>query len=444
MKAKRFIGATSRQVLQKVRLELGAEAVILSNKPCREGIEILAVSGSDMSRLIDEPLAAARGNAPRRAPAPSPARPRAAAAPSPTRTAALPLPAVAAYTSAARVAANTQAEQARHTSASIAAQAAAQGVTQAGAGSLMSEIRSMKGLLRQQMATLAWSDAVRRRPLRGLLMRELIAAGFSTALGRALVDKLPDDFSEAQAREWMGAVLERNLRCNVDDEVVGRGGVYALVGPTGVGKTTTAAKLAARCVMMHGAQQLGLITTDSYRVGAEDQLRTYGKILGAPVFVAQDAIDLRHALGALAGKRLVLIDTVGMAQRNAQVAEQHDMLANAGVRRLLLLNAASQSETLDEVVSAYQGRSGLAGAVVTKLDEAARPGCALDVVIRRGLGLRYVTTGQRVPEDLHLPNPRVLVHRALKSAVKSATRLSAEELGLLFGPTAEAGAAAHA
>jgi flagellar biosynthesis protein FlhF len=419
MKAKRYVGTTSRAVLQKVRLELGADAVILSNRACREGVEILAVSGDDMSKLIDDAPVAKRAEAA--------ARPAAPAAPQAKAAAAAP--------PAAAPARKPDAPAAKKPTPAPEA---------AAAGSLLTEIKAMKGMLSEQIATLAWSDTMRRRPLRGVLLRELIAAGFAPALGRMLVDKLPDDFSEPQAREWTTAVLERNLRCSAGNDLIESGGVFALVGPTGVGKTTTAAKLAARCVAKHGAQHLGLITTDSYRIGAQDQLRAYGKILGVPVFVAQDAVDLRHAIDALAGKRLVLIDTVGMCQRNKQIVEQHDLLASAGVRRLLLLNASSQTETLDEVVRAYQGASGLEGAIITKLDEAARPGCALDVVIRTKLALRYVSAGQRVPEDLHLPNARVLVQRSLAAAARSATALERGEFGLLLDAGTDAGAAAHA
>ncbi len=417
MKAKRYVGTTSRAVLQKVRLELGADAVILSNRTCREGVEILAVSNDDMSKLIEDAPPAKRSE--------TPARPAAPAAPQAKSSTVTPVPAA----------------PARKPDAPAAKKPAPQPEA---AGSLLTEIKAMKGMLSEQIATLAWSDTIRRRPLRGTLLRELIAAGFAPALGRMLVDKLPDDFSEPQAREWTNAELERNLRCNTDNELIESGGVFALVGPTGVGKTTTAAKLAARCVAKHGAQHLGLITTDSYRIGAQDQLRAYGKILGVPVFVAQDAVDLRHAIDALAGKRLVLIDTVGMCQRNKQVVEQHDLLASAGVRRLLLLNASSQAETLDEVVRAYQGASGLEGAIVTKLDEAARPGCALDVAIRNKLALCYVSAGQRVPEDLHLPNARVLVQRSLAAAARSAGALERGEFGLLLGAGPDAGAAVHA
>jgi len=208
---------------------------------------------------------------------------------------------------------------------------------------------------------------------------------------------------------------------------VERGGVYALVGPTGVGKTTTTAKLAARCVVKYGAQSLGLITTDSYRIGAQDQLRIYGKILGVQVYTAQSEADLAQLLSTLSRKHLVLIDTVGMGQRDDRLAEQTRMLAQSDVRRILLLNAVAQAETLEDVARNYRG-DGLHGAIITKLDEAVKLGGVLDVVIRHKLTLHYLATGQRVPEDLFLAESPGLLRRCLKPTGKSAFTVSDREL----------------
>ena len=236
----------------------------------------------------------------------------------------------------------------------------------------------------------------------------------------------------------MREVLSRGLSLiKSDADIIDRGGVYAIVGPTGVGKTTTTAKLAARCVVRHGAENLALITTDSYRIGAHEQLRIYGRILGVTVHVVRDAADLRTTLRDLAGKHMVLIDTVGMSQRDQAVAEQAAMLNAAGeVRRLLLLNATARGDTLDDVVRAYAGKGmgpDLAGVVFTKVDEAASLAPVLDAAIRHELDVFYVANGQRVPEDLHLPNRAYLLHRALKELPDdSPHQLFGDEAGLLL------------
>jgi flagellar biosynthesis protein FlhF len=190
-----------------------------------------------------------------------------------------------------------------------------------------------------------------------------------------------------------------------------------LIGPTGVGKTTTTAKLAARCVIRHGADKVALLTTDSYRIGGHEQLQIYGKLLGIPVRSIKDTDDLQLTLSELKDKHMVLIDTVGMSQRDQMVAEQAAMLSNCGsdVKRLLLLNATSNGNTLDEVVSMYQSK-GIHGCIITKVDEAVSTGVVLDVVIRHKLALHYVSNGQKVPEDLHSADAQHLLHRIFKSA----------------------------
>jgi flagellar biosynthesis protein FlhF len=282
-------------------------------------------------------------------------------------------------------------------------------------GSMMSELRAMRGMMETQLAEIAFSSGQQREPHKNVVLRELLAAGFSAQLSRYLVDKLP---ANVDAQRWMRNALARNLNAmSNEDALIEQGGVFALVGPTGVGKTTSTAKLAARCVMRHGPEKLALITTDAYRIGAHEQLRIYGKILGVMVHSVKDEADLRIALKELRNKHTVLIDTVGVSQRDHMVEEQVAMLqgAQANVKRLLCLNATSTQETLSEVVRAYQG-SGLAGAIITKLDEAASIGSALDVVIRHKLNLFYVSNGQRVPEDLHLADPAALIERAFSSA----------------------------
>ena len=295
------------------------------------------------------------------------------------------------------------------------------------AASVLREIKSMRGNLEQQLAALTWNERQRRDPIRGRVLRQLLAAGFSASLAHDLLDRLPithdgrqegmEEEREEAAMNWVKTVLAGNvLTIGNENEMLEKGGVYALVGPTGVGKTTTTAKLAARCVVRHGSDKLALLTTDGYRIGGHEQLRIYGKILGVTVYAVKDTQDLVLALAELRGKHMVLIDTVGMGQRDKMVAEQAAMLTGCGteVKRLLLLNAASSGDTLNEVVRAYQG-GGLAGAIITKLDEAVAAGCVLDTAIRHQLPLYYIATGQRVPEDLHLANPGHLINNAFNN-----------------------------
>ena len=306
---------------------------------------------------------------------------------------------------------------------------------------VMTEIRTMRGVLETQLAEISWGGTQKREPLKAAIMREMLAAGFSASLSRLITENLPSSPKSQDAMFWVKSVLAKNLLTMANEnELLEDGGVYALVGPTGVGKTTTTAKLAARCVMRHGPGKLALITTDGYRIGGYEQLRIYGKILGVMVHSVKDEADLRIALDELRGKHTVLIDTAGMGQRDQMVAEQAAMLSGAGshIKRLLCLNATATGGTLNEVVSAYSG-NGVAGCIITKLDEAATIGNVLDVVIRQKLNLYYVANGQRVPEDLHVANKLYLVDRAFKLKRETAPfEFQDAELPVVIGPTATA------
>lgn len=400
MNVKKFFAATSRQALQLVRQGMGPDALILSNRALDGGVEILAVAQGDLAQQDTTAQAAPRAR-----------RDRAAAA--------------------------------GHGTAPTAAAAAAPAAEDPLSRSLASEIKSMRGLMEEQLVYQAWDTAQRRDPGKARVLRDMLHAGFSAALARQLLAKMPSALQAGQKLDWVRAVLDRNLRTvAAEDEIVERGGVYALVGPTGVGKTTTVAKIAARCVVRYGAERLALLTTDSYRIGAHEQLRIYGKLLGARVIAVKDASDLQFVLDDLRGKHLVLIDTVGMSQRDEMVAEQLALLSASGteVRRLLLLNAAGNAETLDDVVRVYRG-GGVHGCIITKTDEAVGIATALDVAIRHQLSLHYFTDGQRVPEDLHLPDKEYLLQRALRPATApSVHHLDAAECQLILA-TAPAGGA---
>jgi len=250
-------------------------------------------------------------------------------------------------------------------------------------------------------------------------LTRLIMSGFSPELARRLSETVPRDLDPKATDAWLQSAVGRQIGCPEEaDNPLFAPGAVALVGPTGVGKTTTIAKLAARFVVRHGAAALGLITLDSYRIGAHEQLRSYGRILGVPVQSAHDAASLRELLATMHGKHQVLIDTCGMSQRDQRLAELLAMLdevrhADRKIRRVLLINAASHAETIDEVARAWRIEA-THGAVLTKIDEAARIGGALDAMMRFRLPLLGLTNGQRVPEDWHPGNPLLLAHIALK------------------------------
>ena len=305
---------------------------------------------------------------------------------------------------------------------------------------LMGELHSMRTLIDERFGMLAFMERLQRDPRQATLSQKLFEVGLSPALVRKLVQSLPADLQQApDALAWAAGVLERNLLTTERElPLEDHDGVFALIGATGVGKTTSTAKLAAAFATRHGAGQLGLITLDAYRIAAHEQLRTYGRILGVPVHTAHDRASLEDLLELLSGKKLVLIDTAGMAQRDARTRELLDMLQHRAIKKLLVLNAASQGETQEDVLVAY-GVQQCFGVIVSKLDEAVKLGPALDALIRHRAKVVGVANGQRVPEDWHRLSAQALVQRALRGGGGESWRLDAGDVNLMFAATQGAG-----
>jgi flagellar biosynthesis protein FlhF len=294
---------------------------------------------------------------------------------------------------------------------------------------VLEELRSMKGLIEDRFGALAFMERLQRQPRQALLTQKLLDQGFSPALIRKLVDSLPNDCDEIS---WAAGVLERNLLSSDGEAPLeDSGGVFALVGATGVGKTTSTAKLAAAFAARHGAGNLGLITLDAYRVAAHEQLRAYGRILGVPVHTAHDRASLDDLLDLLSAKKMVLIDTAGMAQRDARTRELLEMLSHRSVNRLLVVNAAAQGETIEDVLNAYRANS-CRGVILSKVDEAVKLGPALDAMIRHKLKVLAVANGQRVPEDWHRLSANALVQQAMRTTPTTAWRMDAGDMNLVF------------
>jgi len=295
---------------------------------------------------------------------------------------------------------------------------------------MMNELRSMKGLIEDRFGALAFMEKMQRHPAQAQLIQKLLDCGFSPALTRKLVETLPTEVSDETA--WAANVLERNLLTGeAEASLEDQGGVFALIGSTGVGKTTSAAKIAAAFAAKHGANHLGLITLDAYRVGAHEQLRAYGRILGVPVHTAHDRASLEDLLELLASKKMVLIDTAGMAQRDTRTRELLEMLGHRSIQKLLVINAAAQGETIEDVMISYHAAA-CKGIVLSKMDEAVKLAPALDALIRHKLKVVGVANGQRVPEDWHRLSAHALVHRALRVNVNPAYRVAADDVNLIF------------
>ena len=369
MKIRRFFAPDTRDAMRQVRAALGPDAVILETTRVEGGVELSAAVDYQPEALLEN--------------LPQPRAATAAAAAIATPVARLPDD-LAAATTPAPLLLSQDGDFRR----------------------LRGEVRTLRELLETELARLTWNDNVRRDAVGTTTMRNLARLGITADVARTVVSALGAD--EEPTSPWTRPLRELEQRIPVcADDVIANGGIFAVVGPTGVGKTTTIAKLAARYALNNRAEDVALITTDTFRIGAREQLETFGEILGAPVYQAGDSSKLAEVIQLLAGKKLILIDTAGMGQRDVRLARQLSWLvaADSRVRVLLALPANAQTPALQEIVAACAVARPTA-CILTKTDEAASLGGAISALIRNQLSLAYVTNGQRVPEDLHFAAPR--------------------------------------
>ena len=445
MKIKRFFAKDMRTGIRQVREALGADAVILSNQKVVGGIEIVAAIDFDEGLLaVEEPAsrnglldadpqlaaeepsagllsedtlslsqsAAAQADweppqeAPRDSEIPQPEMP----AEKPPRAAEKPRRREAAQR-------EPQVEWSQDPTLQ----------------QMKNEIRDLRGLLEQQLSSLAWSDLSHRDPLRAKLTRCLLELGLSPALCQQVAEAVGgghEDFDNVwrHALAWLASRLPVDTADSLD-----QGGVVALVGATGVGKTTTIAKLAARYALRHGRDKVALITTDGYRIAAHEQLRTYGRILNIPVRIANTREELSEALKLLADKELVLIDTAGMSQRDVRLSEQFSVISGSApmIRTYLVLSTNTHRAGLREVVNAFKEVK-LDGCILTKIDETTSLGGAISTLMENKLPVAYMSDGQRVPEDIHIARAHTLINRAVLVAQQTSQALEREALNLAF------------
>ncbi|MFI2817743.1 flagellar biosynthesis protein FlhF [Vreelandella piezotolerans] len=379
MSVRRFVGANSRDVMRQVREILGDDALIVANRRTEGGVEILAMADDAVDQFD-----------------PSPAEPSEVSRDAPAPAAAFSLP--------------TQPDP-----------------LEAMSERLLREMQDMRELLsrRQPMVESPRGTQTTYEYLLAMLVR----VGFSAELSHEVLEALPEELLTQEgghdaASAWLREQLIARLKVLAhEDRFFDQTGIVALVGPTGVGKTTTTAKLAARFVMRHGTRPVALVTTDSFRIGAHEQLRIYARLLDTPMYALDAEQPIDELVGRLQGKQWVIIDTVGMSQRDQRVIEQiaHLQGGQSTVRLVLLLNAASQPETLEEVVLRYRQAARAAGAelddcIITKQDEAGRLAPVLDIVMRHGMRVLFGSHGQQVPEDMAVATPSGLIDQALSAS----------------------------
>ncbi len=438
MKMKRYFAANARQALRELREEQGPDAVILSNKRVNGGVEIIAAMDYE-----DAMISASLGN------------PENLSAADSNVLHAMSGVASSTVANSAHGYSNHHVQQTDIQQASTASMDDA-GIKQSSSAfismeggyvaksqegdalnKIQNELKGLRDIMEAPLMQFSWGETGRIQPLYASLLKQLMTLGLSAQLSKNIAKKIANQ--GLNKNSWMKSLkLLANLVPINNNDILNNGGIVSLVGPTGVGKTTTIAKLAARFALKHGRRGISLITTDNYRIGAHEQLRTYGRILGIPVHVATDNEELRNLLKEANEKsgehNLTLIDTAGICQRDTRLADQLAILSikEMDIKNFLVLSATGQMNLQDDVIRAF-GKLKLQGCMLTKIDEAASLGEVISVLVQHKLAIHFVCNGQKVPDDIHQARGQLLVKEAVKLMRSTNKSPSTEELAYLFG-----------
>lgn len=362
MNIQRYVGPTMTKVLRRIRQEQGGAAIILSSRDVEGGVEVItAIEQEDAVALLAsddvgfEKVFSSIGN-------------------KPGTTGSTP---------------NGDIYQ------------------------LQKEIQGLRQLIENRLTGLASGKKTERGSLQTEVFKRLSELGMSRDVCQLIVGQVDLTCNASQAWRQALKILMSHLIL-LKEGILDRGGVVALVGPTGVGKTTTIAKLAARFVMRHGAQSVALVTADCFRVGALEQLKVFADLIRIPLNSVKNHKELHDTIKRLADRKLILIDTAGMSQRDIRLTEQLGMLCGGDIKvdTYLVLSASASNESMDDVISRFSAID-IKGCILTKLDESIQVGGSLGILLKNKLPLAYISEGQNVPEDLHPAKPKSLLNRLM-------------------------------
>ena len=450
MKIRRFFGKDMREALSQVKAELGSDAVIMSNRKVADGIELVAAYDKEPEAKLSVPKKQA--SAPGQKPVPSLSEiigddgPDSLKAllekqhggqPNSLSPSSLSQSNAANAQHANDIASHLnfsdefidevesqqsqpiQQQAQQHSEVFPTHQASSMGDMPANQSAELAQIKeelaSLRDVLQYQVADLMEAKNKRQKPVHQYLITRLTDMGLSASLAAQLISYTPAHYNERDAWVYLLNLLANRINVTGNDILTAQGAV-ALVGPTGTGKTTTVAKLAARYAQKYGADSVAMITIDTYRIAAFEQLATYGKIIGCTVRKAQSSEELADLLFQLRHKRLVLIDTAGFSQRDSRLIKQIKQFDNGQmpkVKKYLVAQANTQYPALQRIIAAYDDIE-LSGCIFTKLDECYSLGEVLSAAVEYQLSVSYVTDGQKVPEDIKIAEAKSLVSAAAK------------------------------
>lgn len=444
MGPERFIAASAAEALKQVRRALGPDAMVLSTKETADGVEIMAITPDALDQLSTGISRSTGGGVPASSSGELYSAPPRRSG---TSTPAIPhelvisdviksqrnLDGSPVYTpeqlgrgkSGESAAAGATAKSSASRDAEVAASAlAAASANAAEMNRLVLQMAEVKNLLQSHLAGNFWSNLQQNAPAHADVVKTLINAGFSPKLCADIVQAIPKEGDTAALLKRVSDIVEALIKVQDPIDVFDEGGIFTFIGPTGVGKTTSVAKVAARCVLRYGRNQVALLTTDTYRIGAQEQLKVFAKILGLPVVSVRDSDDLAAKLKEASKRKIVLLDTAGVGQRDTLMVDQTQLLAkgSANSHRILVMSATTDLRTQEDVIMLHNRADSaekIKSVIVTKTDEAALVAPILDCLIRYELPLLFISNGQRVPEDLNPPNAQYLAHRAMRPRTMS-------------------------
>ena len=444
MGPERFVAASAAEALKQVRRALGPDAMVLSTKETADGVEIMAITPDALDQLSTGISRSTGGGVPasssgelysappRRSGTSAPAIPHELVI-SDVIKSQRNLDGSPVYTpeqlgrgkSGESAAAGAAAKSSASRDAEVAASAlAAASANAAEMNRLVLQMAEVKNLLQSHLAGNFWSNLQQNAPAHADVVKTLINAGFSPKLCADIVQAIPKEGDTATLLKRVSDIVEALIKVQDPIDVFDEGGIFTFIGPTGVGKTTSVAKVAARCVLRYGRNQVALLTTDTYRIGAQEQLKVFAKILGLPVVSVRDSDDLAAKLKEASKRKIVLLDTAGVGQRDTLMVDQTQLLAkgSANSHRILVMSATTDLRTQEDVIMLHNRADSaekIKSVIVTKTDEAALVAPILDCLIRYELPLLFISNGQRVPEDLNPPNAQYLAHRAMRPRTMS-------------------------
>ncbi|GAA3914543.1 flagellar biosynthesis protein FlhF [Litoribacillus peritrichatus] len=427
MKAKKFFAPTMQQALKKVSEQMGPDAVVLANRKVQGGVEVITALDYDprhdgkvdfdyfdkadaslgKNKYVNPDLEAALNNA--------------SNAVSRNQWGGVSDELVGLNerleNSSLESAGKRSGEQPFKKKASILRSKFSKPASSArpseDLSSMKQELQGLKQLLRQQLEDREMADYANYHPLHAAALKRLNQMGISNGVARSIVDRITEMHDEQGIWREALTLLADDLPIAKSD-LLERGGVYAFFGPSGSGKTTTMAKLTAKFALKHGSEGVVLISTDSQRIGAHDQMRTLGRILNVPVRVVDKKHSLEQLLNTVRNKSLVIIDTPGVDPSTSSIHQQLRMVKqnSSNFKAFLTLPCTLHKSVVTKVLDTYQDFS-LNGCILSKIDEAGSLGEIIDVLIERVMPVAYVTNGARIPDDIENANAGNLVSKAV-------------------------------